>query len=75
MKLPGEASLDFEISPVGGPPGGCRLVQTASFAPMGLGGILYWYAITPLHGFVFSRLLKGTARRAELGRESQLSRA
>ncbi len=43
----------------------CRLVQTAYFQPRGLLGILYWYAVMPLHGWVFSGMLAGLRREAE----------
>jgi len=79
MRLPGEAMLDFRIEPVGGraegggePPASCRLVQEARFQPRGLFGLLYWYAVLPLHALVFNGLLRGIAEMAEsrpLGRE------
>jgi hypothetical protein len=63
MKLPGEALLEFSIVPQAG--GGSRLTQTASFLPRGLVGLLYWYAVVPLHSIVFSGMLKGIRRTAE----------
>lgn len=51
MKLPGEAWLEFRLQ-------GNRLTQTATFRPRGLAGRLYWYAVWPFHGFVFSGMLK-----------------
>ncbi|MBC7771607.1 MAG: DUF2867 domain-containing protein, partial [Pyrinomonadaceae bacterium] len=45
--------------------GGARLVMTARFRPRGLLGIAYWYAVLPLHGIVFSGMLKGLVRAAE----------
>lgn len=63
MKLPGVATLAFEIEPVEA--GGSRLVQTARFKPKGLLGMLYWYAIVPLHNLVFRGMLHGIARSAE----------
>ncbi|MDX1446590.1 SDR family oxidoreductase [Lishizhenia sp.] len=56
MKLPGEAWLEFKI--VNG-----RLVQTATFRPRGILGRLYWYAVLPFHGIVFSKMLKSIASR------------
>ncbi len=41
MKVPGRAWLQFEAIPEGS---GTRLVQTALFEPIGLGGPLYWNA-------------------------------
>jgi uncharacterized protein YbjT (DUF2867 family) len=64
MRLPGEALLEFAIEP-GGTPGHSRLVQTARFRPRGLLGLGYWYAVWPLHGLVFARMLEGIRRRAE----------
>ena len=68
MKLPGEARLSFDIRPRDtGSQDSERstLVMTARFAPKGLLGILYWYSVLPLHGFVFSGMLRGIRRAAE----------
>jgi hypothetical protein len=65
MKLPGEALLEFEVAPVPGTAGVCRLIQTARFKPKGLAGLLYWYAVKPLHDHVFSGMLRGIRRTAE----------
>lgn len=51
MKLPGEAWLDFRI--VDG-----TLIQEATFRPLGLLGRLYWYAVLPFHGYIFSGMIK-----------------
>ena len=59
MRLPGEALLEFVVEPVPGRPDRSRLVQTARFAPRGLAGMAYWYAVLPLHAFVFGRMLEG----------------
>ena len=64
MRLPGEAQLAFELS-TGEGGEGVRLVQTARFIPKGLFGILYWYAVLPLHGFVFRGMLEGIRDEAE----------
>lgn len=55
MKLPGEAWLEFEITPneTGG-----TLRQTASFRPSGVLGRLYWYTLYPFHALIFSKLAK-----------------
>ena len=45
--------------------GGSTLVQTARFKPRGLLGLLYWAAVTPLHGVVFRGMLRGLQRAAE----------
>jgi hypothetical protein len=62
MKLPGRAWLEFEVRPTDD---GSEIRQTAVFDPVGLGGLLYWYGIYPLHGRIFAGMLKGIAREAE----------
>ncbi len=57
MKLPGEALLEFRVEPLG--PGQCTLSQVALFKPLGLGGLVYWYAVVPLHHIVFRGMLRG----------------
>jgi uncharacterized protein YbjT (DUF2867 family) len=64
MRLPGEASLEFEIRPDEREKM-CRLVQTARFKPKGFWGLAYWYAVLPLHGIVFNGMLQGIRRTAE----------
>jgi uncharacterized protein YbjT (DUF2867 family) len=61
MKLPGRAWLEFEVEPDGS---GARLRQTASFDPLGLRGLAYWYGVWPLHQLVFAGMLRGLARAA-----------
>ncbi len=51
MKLPGEAWLEFKV--VDG-----KLIQTATFRPLGLRGRLYWYAVKPFHGIIFNGMIK-----------------
>jgi hypothetical protein len=46
MKVPGRAWLEFEID---GEATGSTIRQTAMFDPVGLLGLLYWYAMYPLH--------------------------
>jgi uncharacterized protein YbjT (DUF2867 family) len=62
MRLPGEALLDFRIEGKG--EGQCTLRQTALFAPRGLFGLLYWYAVLPFHSLVFRGMLSGIQRDA-----------
>jgi uncharacterized protein YbjT (DUF2867 family) len=68
MRLPGDAVLDFELAPVADDERGpaTRLTQTARFRPRGLAGLIYWYAVLPLHGLVFNGLLDGIADAAEV---------
>lgn len=63
MKLPGLAWLEFSVEE--NPEGGSTLHQRAIFFPYGLGGRLYWAAVTPLHGIVFAGMANAMARRAE----------
>ena len=76
MKLPGEAQLDFKIEPVEPKrePPITRLVMTARFRPRGLAGLLYWYAVVPLHEFVFGGMLRGIRKTAEAMHRSNTSR-
>lgn len=62
MRVPGSAWLEWRIEPE--PDGGSRLVQTATFAPRGLAGALYWYGLYPIHRPIFSDLVHAIARRA-----------
>ena len=59
MKLPGRAWLEFEVTPDGD---GSVIRQTAVFDPVGLLGMAYWYALYPIHRFVFQGMLQGIAR-------------
>lgn len=61
MKLPGEAWLEFQITPHGE---GGILSQTATFRPNGLLGRFYWYALYPIHALIFKRLAKKIAHGA-----------
>jgi uncharacterized protein YbjT (DUF2867 family) len=63
MKLPGLAWLEFTVTPVSDDQS--RLSQRAIFFPQGLGGRLYWWAVTPLHGIVFAGMAKAMGRTAE----------
>jgi hypothetical protein len=61
MKLPGEAILEFTITPVG--PNLVEIQELSRFLPRGLGGILYWYSVYPFHNYVFAGMLTGLARK------------
>ncbi|MFP5206283.1 MAG: SDR family oxidoreductase [Acidobacteriota bacterium] len=58
MKLPGRASLEFEVT---SDSSGSVIRQLASFDPLGLLGRAYWYSVLPFHHFVFSGMLQGIA--------------
>jgi uncharacterized protein YbjT (DUF2867 family) len=61
MRVPGKAWLQFTAVPEGD---GTRLLQTALFAPRGLFGLLYWYAMYPAHLFIFGDMVRAIARLA-----------
>ena len=66
MKLPGEAWLEFAIER--GDSAENRpwvLRQTATFRPRGLLGRLYWFAVWPIHGFVFEGMARSIVERRE----------
>ena len=62
MKLPGEAWLEFCIQPAGEK---YRLVQRATFRPLGLLGRLYWYLVLPFHALIFPGMARGIIRYQE----------
>jgi uncharacterized protein YbjT (DUF2867 family) len=64
MKLPGRAWLDLGVEPDNAE--GARFHQRAVFAPRGLWGRTYWWAVYPFHGIVFGGMQRNIARRAEL---------
>ena len=63
MKLPGQAWLRFRAKKRAD--GRTDLVQTAFFASRGLLGLLYWYALLPLHSLIFPRMVDYIAQQAE----------
>jgi uncharacterized protein YbjT (DUF2867 family) len=67
MKVPGGAWLQFEARPQS--EGETLLLQTAFFAPKGLSGFLYWYVLYPIHGLIFSGMIRNLARWAERERD------
>ena len=58
MKLPGSAWLEFKIQDN-------KLIQSAYFYPKGVLGRLYWYALIPLHYFVFNNMIKSIVKKAK----------
>jgi uncharacterized protein YbjT (DUF2867 family) len=60
MKMPGLAWLEFGVEPDPAT-GGSILTQVAIFAPKGLAGHLYWWAVWPMHGLVFPSMAKSLA--------------
>lgn len=65
MKLPGKAILCFMLKQLDDER--TELLQIARFLPSGLAGLIYWYAVTPFHNFVFNGMLRGIAK--ESGKE------
>lgn len=57
MKLPGKAWLEFLIKDG-------ALYQTAYFYPQGLVGRLYWYALIPIHYFIFKGMANNIIKKA-----------
>lgn len=66
MRVPGKAWLQYQVQTQ--PDGRSLLQQTAFFAPKGLLGWLYWYGLYPIHGLIFSGLVRAVAQGAEAGR-------
>jgi hypothetical protein len=62
MRLPGRAWLEFEVS---GDARGSLIRQTAIFDPLGIFGLIYWYALYPVHRLIFARMLKAIAHAAQ----------
>ena len=73
MKVPGRAWLEFQAEDQAR--GGTLLTQTAFFEPKGLFGLLYWYALYPVHSLIFSGLIRMLANHAaEFGKDSTSER-
>jgi uncharacterized protein YbjT (DUF2867 family) len=62
MKVPGRAWLEFEVT---GDAHSSTIRQTAIFDPAGFFGLLYWYALYPVHQLVFSGMMRSIVRAAE----------
>jgi len=60
MKLPGEAILEFKITPR--QKGETELQQLSRFLPRGIVGILYWHSLYIFHQLLFRGMLKTIAR-------------
>ena len=63
MKLPGRAWLQFRLTPA--PDESTHMEQMAAFGPKGLAGFFYWYALYPIHAWIFDGLATAIAKRAE----------
>ncbi len=62
MIVPGKAWLQFQVIPRDDDQ--TLLSQTAFFAPKGLMGMVYWYALYPFHSLIFSGMINQIAQRA-----------
>ncbi len=69
MKVPGKAWLTWRIEPGadgdGDGDGRRELHQVAFFAPKGLFGRIYWFAMLPFHWMIFRRMNRAIAAHAE----------
>ncbi|MFH1183544.1 MAG: SDR family oxidoreductase [Chloroflexota bacterium] len=63
LRAPGEGWLEWRVEAQTA--GNASLTQTAFFAPRGLAGFLYWFALGPLHQLVFRGLIGALKRRSE----------
>ena len=63
MKLPARAWIELEVKPVGDDFSEIHL--TVIYDPIGLWGLLYWYALYPFHYFIFSRMVRNIAKQAK----------
>lgn len=63
MKVPGKAWLQFQSEETNN--NKSILTQTAFYEPKGLWGLLYWYALYPLHGLIFRGMIRLIKTNAE----------
>ena len=59
MRLPGLAWLEWQLEPVD--VDRTRFVQRALYAPHGLLGHAYWWAVAPFHAFIFGSMVRNIA--------------
>jgi hypothetical protein len=65
MILPGKAWLEFRIEELEVDGKKMRKIsQDATFSPRGLGGQLYWFAVSPFHVLIFPMMLTNLVRSA-----------
>lgn len=62
MRVPGRAWLELSVEPT---EAGSHYRQRAVFFPEGLAGRLYWLAILPFHGVIFSSMARRITTAAE----------
>jgi uncharacterized protein YbjT (DUF2867 family) len=64
MKAPGAGVLELSIEDLGEQR---RITASAYFHPAGLPGLMYWYALLPLHNLLFKGMTRNIARLALQG--------
>ena len=69
MRLPGSAVLELETE--SRQEGGSTITATAYFHPAGVWGLLYWFALLPVHRRLFRELAGGLAAAATASSEPQ----
>lgn len=62
LKSPGDGWMEWRVTPDGL---GTKLTQTVFYAPRGLAGYIYWYALWPVHTTVFTGLTRAITRGAK----------
>jgi len=62
MRLPGTAWHEYRVVDDGA---GTVLVQRSLFAPRGLWGRAYWWALAPMHAVLYPRMVRRIVREAE----------
>jgi hypothetical protein len=65
MRVPGRAWLSWTIADADPDDGRIELHQIAEFAPRGLWGRAYWWAMLPFHWAIFARMARSITRHAE----------
>jgi uncharacterized protein YbjT (DUF2867 family) len=60
MKMPGDGLLEFLLRPLGGKE--TELIVAIQYLPAGLAGLVYWYALYPVHEVLFRGMLRNIAR-------------
>ncbi len=74
MKLPGHAWIEWRVTEVDDTrtPPTTKLEQRARFAPRGLFGRIYWWALLPVHHLLFPRLARRIVEAAETSQTTSL---
>jgi uncharacterized protein YbjT (DUF2867 family) len=62
MRAPGAGILEFELEPLAD--GSTLVTATAYWHPQGVWGLIYWYALAPMHRVIFKRMTAAIAERA-----------